>query len=48
MTTTDGAIGGELYRAIAEISAAARSLRLMSEYLERHPDALLKGKTGGP
>jgi paraquat-inducible protein B len=48
MTSTDGAIGNELYKALAEVTAAARSLRLFSEYLERHPDALLKGKTGGP
>lgn len=34
----------ELNAALRELSAAARSIRLMSEYLERHPDALLRGK----
>ncbi len=42
----DGEIGNQLYNALAEITAAARSLRVMSEYLERHPEALLKGKPG--
>jgi paraquat-inducible protein B len=44
VATTDGEIGNELYNALAEITAAARSIRVMSEYLERHPEALLKGK----
>jgi paraquat-inducible protein B len=30
--------------ALAEITRAARALRGMAEYLERHPEALLKGK----
>ena len=30
--------------ALEELAAAARSLRLMADYLERNPDALLKGK----
>ncbi len=47
-TSTDGEIGNELYNALTEISAAARSIRVMSEYLERHPEALLKGKAGNP
>ena len=47
-TSTDGEIGNELYNALTEISAAARSIRVMSEYLERHPEALLKGKSGNP
>jgi paraquat-inducible protein B len=29
---------------MTELSAAARSLRLMMDYLERHPEALIKGK----
>jgi paraquat-inducible protein B len=44
VATTDGEIGNELYNALAEITAAARSIRVMSEYLERHPEALIKGK----
>ena len=45
--SADGEIGNELQSALKEISAAARSLRVMAEYLERHPEALLKGK-GAP
>ncbi len=30
-----------------ELTAAARSVRLLAEYLERNPDALLRGKSGG-
>jgi paraquat-inducible protein B len=30
-----------------ELAAAARSVRLVADYLERHPEALLKGKAGG-
>ncbi len=37
----------ELRRMFTELSAAARSVRVMAEYLERHPEALLKGKGGG-
>ena len=48
VTSPDGEIGNELHNALAEITAAARSIRVMSEYLERHPEALLKGKTSNP
>jgi paraquat-inducible protein B len=48
MASTEGEIGNELYNALAEITAAARSIRVMSEYLERHPEALIKGKGGNP
>lgn len=33
-----------LDRALEELASAARSLRILAEYLEQHPDALLKGK----
>jgi paraquat-inducible protein B len=39
-----GALGVETRQALAEITRAARALRGMAEYLERHPEALLKGK----
>ncbi len=48
LTSTDGEIGNELYNALAEVTAAARSIRVMSEYLERHPEALLLGKDHKP
>jgi paraquat-inducible protein B len=34
----------ELEKTLREVSQAARSTRLLSEYLEQHPEALLKGK----
>jgi len=39
-----GEIGNQLQDTLKEITAAARAVRVMTEYLERHPDALLKGK----
>jgi paraquat-inducible protein B len=40
----DSPIVSEMNSALRELAAAARSIRIMSEYLERHPDALLRGK----
>jgi paraquat-inducible protein B len=37
----------ELVKLLSEGAAAARSLRVLADYLERHPEALLAGK-GGP
>jgi paraquat-inducible protein B len=34
----------DIRRTMNELSTAARSLRLMMDYLERHPEALIKGK----
>jgi paraquat-inducible protein B len=34
----------ELDNALKEVSAAARSIRLLADYLKRHPEALIKGK----
>lgn len=34
----------EMKSALRELTAAARSLRVMSDYLERHPESLLRGK----
>ncbi len=34
----------ELDSALKEVSAAARSIRLLADYLKRHPEALIKGK----
>ncbi len=36
----------ELERTLGELSNAARSIRVMTDYLERHPEALIKGKGG--
>ena len=35
----------ELRDALQEITRAARSLRVLADYLERHPEALIRGKT---
>lgn len=34
----------DLRKAINELSNAARALRIMADYMERHPEALIKGK----
>ena len=39
-----GVIGVQTRQALSEITRAASALRGMAEYLERHPEALLKGK----
>ena len=31
---------------LQEVSRAARSIRILADYLERHPEALVRGKTG--
>ncbi len=36
----------ELRDALQEITRAARSVRVLVDYLERHPEALIRGKTG--
>jgi len=35
----------ELREALQEVARAARSLRALTDYLERHPDALIRGKS---
>jgi paraquat-inducible protein B len=37
-------IGYEVTRTLSEIEGAARSLRQLADYLDRHPEALVKGK----
>ena len=43
----DSRLGYEALRTLRDVSDAARSLKALADYLERHPDALLRGK-GGP
>jgi len=43
----DAPLSVEAVRTMREVSAAARSLRVMADYLERHPEALIQGKGGG-
>ncbi|MFO7749889.1 MAG: MlaD family protein [Desulfobacteraceae bacterium] len=40
----DSELVTKLVRTLDELSQAARSFRLLTDYLERHPDALIKGK----
>jgi paraquat-inducible protein B len=42
----DAPVQLELRDALKEIAGAARSLRLLTDYLERHPEALIRGKEG--
>jgi paraquat-inducible protein B len=44
MTEENSSIGYELGSAVSEMSRSLRSLRVMSDYLEQHPEALLRGK----
>jgi paraquat-inducible protein B len=41
-------LGAQLGSTLEEVSRAARGLRLLADYLERHPEALLRGKPGEP
>ena len=36
----------QLGSTLQEVSRAARSLRILADYLERHPEALIRGKKG--
>ncbi len=40
----DSPLISELNATLRELKAAARSIRVMSDYLERHPEAILQGK----
>jgi paraquat-inducible protein B len=48
----DGAVGaksllwGDLERMLGELTGLLRSLRQFTEHLERHPEALIQGKSG--
>ncbi len=44
MVAKDSPISQELQATLRELSDAARSLRVLADYLERHPEALLRGK----
>ncbi len=43
----DAPLSVETLGALREFQSAARALRDLADYLERHPEALLKGKGGG-
>src|SRR5262249_55818843 len=41
----DAPVQQDLRDALQEITRAARSLRVLADYLERHPESLIRGKT---
>jgi paraquat-inducible protein B len=43
----DSALAASAESVMEELSRAARSIRVFTDYLDRHPDALLRGKVGG-
>lgn len=47
MTNTDSAVSQDLQAALQELARAARSTRVLMDYLERHPDSLIYGKKAG-
>jgi paraquat-inducible protein B len=44
----DSKLRGEISEMLKQVEEMARSFRLLAAYLEQHPDALLRGKSGGP
>jgi paraquat-inducible protein B len=48
MISPDSAQGQELSNTLIEINRMARSLRVLADYLEQHPEALIRGKPGEP
>ncbi|UCF83394.1 MAG: MCE family protein [Desulfobacteraceae bacterium] len=47
VTGKDSTLNYQLSNTLKELSSAARSIRVWADYLERHPEALIRGK-GGP
>jgi paraquat-inducible protein B len=48
LTAPNSAQVQQLDSTLQEVSRAARSVRVLTDYLERHPEALIRGKQGGP
>jgi paraquat-inducible protein B len=46
MVGTNAPLRYDLNSLLKELTGAARSIRLFADYLERHPEALLRGKAG--
>ena len=52
LASADGLVGAnsqaryDLDALLKELTGAARSIRVLADYLERHPEALLRGKAG--
>ena len=48
MVAPDSALRDQLGSTLNDVGRAVRSLRGLADYLEQHPEALLRGKTGEP
>jgi len=46
MIEPNSVLGEEIGSTLQEVSRAARALRVLADYLERHPESLIRGKTG--
>lgn len=46
MIAPDSLLNAELINLLQQGGGAARSVRILTDYLERHPEALIRGKTG--
>lgn len=46
LTSPDSRVIHEVVKVLQELSSASRSIRVLAEYLERHPEALIHGKGG--
>ncbi len=46
LVSSDSAVVGETVRLLRSLNAAARSIKGVADYLERHPEALIRGKGG--
>ena len=44
LLSAESPTGHELKRALKELAEVARAIRILTDYLERHPEALIKGK----
>ena len=42
----DSRLAADIGNTMQELTQAARSIRLFADYLDRHPDALIRGKAG--
>ncbi len=42
----DSPLQGDLQDTLRELSRTARSVRILTDYLELHPEALIRGKKG--
>jgi paraquat-inducible protein B len=41
---SDSELQSNVKETLTELGAAARALRFLADYLERHPEALIRGK----